>query len=86
MKPGQNITLNIKGQPNSRVSLVAVDKSVILLRSDNILKKANIMNELLYDISYKKLYPDSKFYEYTPGHFSGLIILTNAKYKIQTAS
>ncbi|XP_061388962.1 thioester-containing protein 1 allele R1-like [Musca vetustissima] len=82
VKPGQNITFNVKAQPNSRVSIVAVDKSVLILSSRNLLKKDMIMRDLRLDKSYRQQYPDPLIYEYTPGHTSGLIIFTNAKYKI----
>ncbi|XP_073826202.1 thioester-containing protein 1 allele S1-like [Musca autumnalis] len=84
VKPGQNITFNVMGQPNSRVSIVAVDKSALLLSAENILKKNMIMRDLRYDKAYRQQYPNDNIYEYTPGHTSGLIIFTNAKYKIHT--
>lgn len=78
--------MNIKGQPNSRISILAVDKSVLLLGSENVLKKEKIMEDLLFDRSQRQQYPNPRVYEYTPGHTSGLIIFTNAKYRIHTFS
>ncbi|XP_073826203.1 thioester-containing protein 1 allele R1-like [Musca autumnalis] len=80
VKPGQNITLNLKAQPQSRVSIVAVDKSVILLNSKNILRKDQIMNDLLDDKSYTRPTMVGMNFMLSPDFQSGLVILTNAKY------
>uniref|UniRef100_A0A1I8QF42 TEP1-F n=1 Tax=Stomoxys calcitrans TaxID=35570 RepID=A0A1I8QF42_STOCA len=82
VKPGQNITLNVKGNPNSRVSIIAVDKSVLLLNSDNILQKNNIISDLLYDRSHNIQRLSAHEYLHTPGYSAGVFILTNAKYEV----
>ncbi|XP_013108376.2 thioester-containing protein 1 allele R1 isoform X1 [Stomoxys calcitrans] len=84
VKPGQNITLNVKGLPNSRVSIIAVDKSVLLLNSENVLRKDSIIKDLAFDRSYSHDYPLPIRYPHTPGYGAGLIILTNSKYNIPT--
>ncbi|XP_073826184.1 thioester-containing protein 1 allele R1-like isoform X1 [Musca autumnalis] len=84
VKPGQNITFNVMAEPNSRVSIVAVDKSVLLLSADNILERDMIMSGLRTDISYIKQDCKPNVYEVTPGYTSGLVIFTNAKYNIHT--
>ncbi|XP_013108378.1 C3 and PZP-like alpha-2-macroglobulin domain-containing protein 8 [Stomoxys calcitrans] len=85
VKPGQNITLNIKGQPNSRVSIIAVDKSVLLLSSDNVLQKQEIMNDLLYERTYRKQLLNGKQFINTPGNSAGLLTFTNAKFEIHVS-
>ncbi|XP_075152793.1 thioester-containing protein 1 allele S1-like [Haematobia irritans] len=80
VKPGQNITMNIKGRPNSRISIVAVDKSVLLMDSSNILRKDTIMDDLLYDRSYGVQHINDYEYIYSPGYSAGLIIFTSGKY------
>ncbi|XP_013108377.2 thioester-containing protein 1 allele R1 isoform X3 [Stomoxys calcitrans] len=82
VKPGQNITLNVKGRPNSRVSIIGVDKSVLLLSSDNVLRKDAIIKDLALDRSYSHGYPLPFRYPHTPGYSAGLIILTNSKFEI----
>ncbi|XP_011290750.1 pregnancy zone protein [Musca domestica] len=82
IKPGQNITLNLKAQPNSLVSITAVDKSVLLLNSKNILQKDIIMNDLLDDKSYTSpVIRGSTSALSSPDVQTGLVILTNAKHE-----
>ncbi|KAM7352866.1 thioester-containing protein 1 allele R1-like [Cochliomyia hominivorax] len=80
-KPGKEVTLNVKAQPNSYVSILAVDLSVYLLDNKYDLYKKDILEDLEND----KLYiPDA--YIIRPGIISGLITLTNARYPIKKKS
>ncbi|XP_061396583.1 CD109 antigen-like, partial [Musca vetustissima] len=81
VKPGQNITLTLKAAVNSRVSIAAVDKSVLLLNSKNILQKDHIMNDLLDDKSYTPPRMQGSALMLSPDVQTGLVILTNAKYQ-----
>ncbi|KAM7351081.1 uncharacterized protein ACRADG_004066 [Cochliomyia hominivorax] len=77
-KPGQEVTLNLKAQPKSYVSILAVDLSVYILDNTYDLYKHNIINDLDADKSY---IPDAHIKR--PGIISGLITLTNAHYPIR---
>ncbi|XP_005182170.2 thioester-containing protein 1 allele R1 [Musca domestica] len=74
-KPGQNVTISIKAQPNSYVGLLAVDLGVYLLDSSYDLDGRQILNELGSDLTYSPI--KSLLY---PGIISGLLTLTNAHY------
>ncbi|XP_061388606.1 thioester-containing protein 1 allele R1-like [Musca vetustissima] len=77
VKPGQEVTLKIKTAPNSFVGLMAVDQSVLLLRSNNDIRD----NELSWTVnSYYTSTPlqGGKFYH--PGDISGCVTLTNGDY------
>ncbi|KAI8124963.1 CD109 antigen [Lucilia cuprina] len=73
--PGKEVTIEIKAQPNSYVSILAVDLSVFLLDPSYDLKKHDILLELANDLSYT-----NKAVAIYPGIISGLITLTNAHY------
>ncbi|XP_061400995.1 alpha-2-macroglobulin-like [Musca vetustissima] len=75
VRPGQNVTINIKAQPNSYVCLLAVDLGVYNLNREYDLDRTQILNELRDDLTYSPL--KSKFY---PGIISGLLTFTNAHY------
>lgn len=78
VKPGQEVTLKLKAQPNSYVSILAVDLSVYLLDNTYDVYKETIISDLLYDQSY--VY-DAHIIR--PGIISGVITLTNAHYPIK---
>ncbi|XP_065358094.1 thioester-containing protein 1 allele S3-like [Calliphora vicina] len=84
VKPGQEVTLNLKAQPKSYVSILAVDLSVYLLDNKYDVYKKTILKDLIEDKTY---IPDAEIVR--PGIISGLITLTNAHYpvvyQIQTA-
>ncbi|KAM7351079.1 uncharacterized protein ACRADG_004064 [Cochliomyia hominivorax] len=73
--PGKEVTIDILAEPNSYVSILAVDLSVYLLDSSYDLKK----NDLLFDLSADRSYKHMAF-SLQPGTVSGLITLTNAHY------
>ncbi|KAM7352027.1 thioester-containing protein 1 allele S1-like [Cochliomyia hominivorax] len=77
VKPGQELSLNLRAQPNSYVSILAVDLSVYLLDKSYDLYKKDILHDLEVDKSY---IPDDDYIQ--PGIISGLITLTNAHYPI----
>ncbi|XP_073825794.1 CD109 antigen-like [Musca autumnalis] len=77
VKPGQEVALKIKTAPNSFVGLMAVDQSVLLLKSNNDLSAS----EFSWTIgSYSTSTPDQGGYSYYPGTIAGCITLTNADY------
>lgn len=80
VKPGQEVTLNLKAQPKSYVSILAVDLSVYLLDNKYDLYKRDIIYDLLEDRSY---IPNAGIVR--PGIISGLITLTNAHYPISNS-
>lgn len=77
MKPGQEVTLNLKAEPKSYVSILAVDLSVYLLDKNYDLYKDDILKDLASDTSYV---PDGNIVR--PGIISGVITLTNAHYTV----
>ncbi|XP_046810401.1 CD109 antigen-like [Lucilia cuprina] len=77
VKPGQEVTLNLKAQPHSYVSILAVDLSVYILDKKYDLYKTQILQDLNADVSY---IPNA--YIVRPGIISGLITLTNAHYPV----
>ncbi|XP_073825812.1 thioester-containing protein 1 allele R1-like [Musca autumnalis] len=77
VKPGQEVALKIKTAPNSFVGLMAVDQSVLLLRSNNDLRA----HEFGWAIgSYTTRTPGQGGYSYYPGTIAGCVTLTNADY------
>ncbi|XP_037809399.1 LOW QUALITY PROTEIN: C3 and PZP-like alpha-2-macroglobulin domain-containing protein 8 [Lucilia sericata] len=79
VKPGQEVTLNLKAQPKSYVSILAVDLSVYILDKKYDIYKTQILEDLKVDVSY---IPNA--YIVRPGIISGLITLTNAHYPVKT--
>ncbi|XP_065356087.1 CD109 antigen-like [Calliphora vicina] len=77
VRPGQEVTLNLKAQPKSYVSILAVDLSVYLLDNKYDLYKKTILKDLIEDKTY---IPDAEIVR--PGIISGLITLTNAHYPV----
>ncbi|XP_046801006.1 CD109 antigen-like isoform X2 [Lucilia cuprina] len=77
VKPGEEVKLNIKTDPESFVGLLGIDQSVLLLKSGNDLDSEKIINDLN---SYVTSTPDIKGYGTYPGRSSGLITQTNANY------
>lgn len=77
MKPGQEVTLNLKAEPKSYVSILAVDLSVYLLDKNYDLYKDDILKDLESDKSYV-----SRDNLENPGVISGLITLTNAHFPV----
>ncbi|XP_048777079.1 CD109 antigen-like isoform X2 [Ostrea edulis] len=45
-RPGKEVVVSVKADPDSTVHLLAVDKSVLILRSDNDIKESRINDEL----------------------------------------
>ncbi|KAM7352895.1 thioester-containing protein 2 isoform 11-T11 [Cochliomyia hominivorax] len=82
-KPSEEVTLNIKTDPDSFVGLLGVDQSVLLLQSGNDLDSEKIINDLN---SYQTSTPYVKGYGTYPGKTSGLVTLTNANYPYNTAN
>ncbi|XP_061388607.1 thioester-containing protein 1 allele R1-like [Musca vetustissima] len=77
VKPGQEVALKIKTAPNSFVGLMAVDQSVLLLRSNNDIRAS----EFRWIVgSYVTNTPPQVGYSYYPGSKSGCITLTNGDY------
>uniref|UniRef100_A0A1B0ABH2 TEP1-F n=1 Tax=Glossina pallidipes TaxID=7398 RepID=A0A1B0ABH2_GLOPL len=80
-KPGQEVTLNIKTDPNSYVGLLGVDQSVLLLKSGNDLDLSAILNDLKSYKSEDEHQDEFSRYIYkVPGENSGLMVMTNAHY------
>lgn len=80
-KPGQEVTLNIKTDPNSYVGLLGVDQSVLLLKSGNDLDLSAILNDLKPYKSEDEHQDEFSRYIYkVPGENSGLMVMTNAHY------
>ncbi|KAI8125171.1 CD109 antigen [Lucilia cuprina] len=77
VKPGEEVKLNIKTDPESFVGLLGIDQSVLLLKSGNDLDSEKIINDLN---SYATTTPYIKGHGTYPGRTSGLITQTNANY------
>lgn len=41
-RPGKEVVVSVKADPDSTVHLLAVDKSVLILRSDNDIKESRV--------------------------------------------
>ncbi|XP_065357540.1 CD109 antigen-like isoform X6 [Calliphora vicina] len=80
-KPSEEVTLNIKTDPDSFVGLLGVDQSVLLLQSGNDLDSNKIINDLS---TYDTTTPYIRGYGTYPGKASGLITQTNANYPYST--
>lgn len=76
--PGQEVSLEIKTDPNSYIGLLGVDQSMLLLKSGNDLEFAAILNDLRNRKPIDKHYQNS-IYPY-PGERSGLVVMTNAHF------
>ncbi|XP_065356089.1 thioester-containing protein 1 allele S3-like [Calliphora vicina] len=75
VQPGEEVTIAINAQPNSYVSILAVDLGVYLLDNTYDLNRSNIISELNNERSYSPI--AAAVY---PGIISGLLTLTNAHY------
>ncbi|XP_037884019.1 CD109 antigen-like [Glossina fuscipes] len=81
-KPGQEVSLNVKADPNSYVGLLGVDQSVLLLKSGNDLHLHAILN----DLKPYKNWEENEWLRNTykvPGKKSGLLVMTNSHYPYQ---
>uniref|UniRef100_A0A1A9VUW4 TEP1-F n=1 Tax=Glossina austeni TaxID=7395 RepID=A0A1A9VUW4_GLOAU len=76
--PGQEVSLEIKTDPNSYIGLLGVDQSMLLLKSGNDLEFDAILNDLHSRKPIDKHYQNS-IYPY-PGERSGLVVMTNAHF------
>ncbi|TMW42791.1 hypothetical protein DOY81_012129, partial [Sarcophaga bullata] len=74
--PGADVTLTINAQPDSYVSILAVDLGVYILDSSYDLYKKDILNDLAEEKSYSVVPPGTY-----PGILSGVITLTNANFQ-----
>ncbi|KNC22900.1 hypothetical protein FF38_00366 [Lucilia cuprina] len=77
-KPGEVITIDLKAQPDSYVSILAVDLGVYLLDNTYDLNRGEILSHLDYEVSYTPI--AATLY---PGLTSGLLTLTNAHYPFE---
>lgn len=77
VKPGEEVSLQIKTAPNSFVALTAVDESVLLLGSSNNFHSSQFIWLLN---SYSTQTPRQNAYTSYPGYRSGVVTLTNANY------
>ncbi|XP_033150802.1 murinoglobulin-1 isoform X2 [Drosophila busckii] len=77
VKPGADVSLEIKTAPNSFVGLLAVDQSVLLLGSNNDLSKDSFNWRLG---RYDTRTPWQGGYSYYPGERSGVVTMTNANF------
>uniref|UniRef100_A0A1A9W1S6 TEP1-F n=1 Tax=Glossina brevipalpis TaxID=37001 RepID=A0A1A9W1S6_9MUSC len=77
-KPGQEITLNVKTDPNSYVGLLGVDQSVLLLKSGNDIDPRAILNDFK-TYEHKATLTHRNVYK-IPGENSGLVVMTNSHY------
>uniref|UniRef100_A0A1A9W1S9 TEP1-F n=1 Tax=Glossina brevipalpis TaxID=37001 RepID=A0A1A9W1S9_9MUSC len=77
-KPGEEISLEVKTDPNSYIGLLGVDQSVLLLKSGNDLDFDAILKDLqshntVVNYNWNNKYPN-------PGQKSGLVVMTNAHF------
>uniref|UniRef100_A0A1I8PV47 TEP1-F n=1 Tax=Stomoxys calcitrans TaxID=35570 RepID=A0A1I8PV47_STOCA len=75
VKPGQEVTLNIKALPKSYACILAVDLGVYLLDSSYDISRSIIFSDLLRDRTQSPV-QSTKY----PGIVSGTLTLTNAHY------
>lgn len=80
-KPGQNLSISIKTNPDSFVGLLGVDQSVLLMKTGNDIDKSSVFAELeryMYPNRYNSEYWESgdNFYDF---QLSSLRIISNAK-------
>uniref|UniRef100_A0A1B0AER0 TEP1-F n=1 Tax=Glossina pallidipes TaxID=7398 RepID=A0A1B0AER0_GLOPL len=80
--PGQEVSLEIKTDPNSYIGLLGVDQSTLLLKSGNDLEFDAILNDLHSRKPIDKHYQNS-IYPY-PGERSGLVVMTNAHFPYES--
>ncbi|KAL0273724.1 UNVERIFIED_CONTAM: hypothetical protein PYX00_006334 [Menopon gallinae] len=92
-EPGKTVELSIKAKPNSYVGVLAVDQSVLLLKTGNDITHDDVMNELnMYDAGHHSPYSGNNFFRrwkrsffFWPGSAtakkvfdnSGTVLLTN---------
>ncbi|XP_017476943.1 PREDICTED: CD109 antigen isoform X4 [Rhagoletis zephyria] len=76
-KPGDDVQLQIKTDPESFVGLLGVDQSVLLLKSGNDINKDQIFNSLS---NFEANTPWMRGYGRYPGQESGVVTMTNANY------
>lgn len=68
VKPGANITMTIKTQPDSLVSITATDMSSTILGVGNKIDQRIVLRDMRYDMSYTKVN-----FNNMPGKLSGLV-------------
>jgi len=76
-KPGDEVELKVKTDPDSYVGLLGVDQSVLLLKSGNDLQRDNIFSDLS---QFDSNTPWSYGYGQYPGSSSGVVTMTNANH------
>ncbi|CAD6999792.1 unnamed protein product [Ceratitis capitata] len=81
-KPGEEVQLQIKTDPDSFVGLLGVDQSVILLKSGNDITKDQVFNSLS---NYEASTPWMRGYGRYPGQQAGVVTMTNANYPYNDA-
>ncbi|XP_036328143.1 CD109 antigen-like isoform X5 [Rhagoletis pomonella] len=81
-KPGEDVQLQIKTDPESFVGLLGVDQSVLLLKSGNDINKDQIFNSLS---NFEASTPWMRGYGRYPGQESGVVTMTNANYPYNDA-
>ncbi|XP_037884017.1 CD109 antigen-like isoform X1 [Glossina fuscipes] len=81
-KPGQDVSLEIKADPNSYIGLLGVDQSMLLLKSGNDLEFDAVLKNLHSLKPVDKHYQNS-IYTY-PGERSGLVVMTNAHFPYES--
>ncbi|CAH1734421.1 unnamed protein product [Chironomus riparius] len=79
VKPGEDLIINVKSQPNSYVGLLGVDQSVLLLKKGNDIEQETVFDEL-------KKFGEAQKYNYSHyysghdiGDFREMIMITNTK-------
>uniref|UniRef100_A0A1A9W1T1 TEP1-F n=1 Tax=Glossina brevipalpis TaxID=37001 RepID=A0A1A9W1T1_9MUSC len=77
-KPGEEISLEVRTDPNSYVGLLGVDQSVLLLKSGNDLDFDAVLNDLQGHNTVTNYYGDNNYPN--PGQKSGLVVMTNAHF------
>ncbi|XP_062603689.1 CD109 antigen-like isoform X2 [Saccostrea cucullata] len=91
-RPGNEVVVSVKADPDSTVHLLAVDKSVLILRSDNDIKESRVNDELnSYDNAFSggNLGPFARSWHWWPRpsggedaedvfRNNGMVVLTDA--------
>ena len=78
MRPGENVTITISAQPESYVSVMAVDLGVYLLDNTYDLSRTDVLDDLVNEKTFSPVL--ASVY---PGIVSGIITLTNAQYAFE---
>lgn len=53
-RPGKEVVVSVKADPDSTVHLLAVDKSVLILRNDNDIKESRVTHRIFFLNLFKK--------------------------------